>query len=65
MASPLYRTIIRVLKDHGCAFVKQGKGDHEIWESPISRRKFTVDTGIKSRHTANNIMRDAGINHKF
>lgn len=53
------------LKEAGCSFYRQGKGDHEIWFSPITGKKFPVDQGIKSRHTANGIMKQAGIAHRF
>jgi hypothetical protein len=43
----------------------RGKGDHEIWFSPITKRNFPVDGKILSRHTANGIMKQAGISHKF
>jgi hypothetical protein len=42
----------RLLEKADCHFVRQGRGDHEIWESPISGIRFTVDNNIKSRHTA-------------
>lgn len=54
-----------VLLQHGCTFVRRGKGDHDIWHSPITGINFSVDTRIKSRHTANGIMKQSGINHKF
>ena len=54
-----------VLKEHGCTFHRQGRDDHEIWYSPITNRYFTVDNGTKSRHTANQVMKDAGIKYKF
>lgn len=38
-------------------FVKHGKGDHDIYYSPITNRNITVDSKIKSRHTANAIMK--------
>ena len=61
-----YEKIVRkILKDNGCQFARRGKGDHDIWYSPISNRNVTVDTKIKSRHTANAIMKQAGINYKF
>lgn len=53
------------LKENGCYFVRHGKGDHEIWYSPISGVNFPVDGKIKSRHTANAIMRQSGIKYKF
>ena len=48
-----------ILADNGCAFVRQGKGDHEIWQSPISKQRFMVDSFIKSRHWANYTLRRA------
>jgi hypothetical protein len=39
-----------ILSENGCTFVRRGKGDHEIWQSPISNRRFMVDSFIKSRH---------------
>lgn len=49
----------------GCAFVRQGRGDHEIWFSPINGRRFTVDGKIKSRHTANETLKQAGLPKQF
>jgi hypothetical protein len=45
--------------------VRHGKGDHDIWHSPITGISITVDTKIKSRHTANAIMKQSEINHHF
>ena len=55
----------RILREHACSLVRQGKGDHQIWNSPITQRNVTVDGKIKSRHTANAVMKQAGIPHKF
>ncbi len=54
-----------ILRDHGCRFERQGKGDHEIWSSPISERCFVVDSDIKSRHTANAVLKQAGLGKHF
>ncbi|MCR4771031.1 MAG: type II toxin-antitoxin system HicA family toxin [Oscillospiraceae bacterium] len=54
-----------ILRENGCCFVRRGKGDHDIWYSPISGVNFPVDTKIKSRHTANAIMKQSGINYRF
>lgn len=59
------REVRRVLAEHGCTFVRHGKGDHDIWYSPITARHITVDGKILSRHTANAIMKQAGIAHRF
>jgi HicA toxin of bacterial toxin-antitoxin, len=53
------------LMQAGCYFVRHGKGDHDIWFSPITNRSITVDRHIDSRHTANGILKDAGIGKKF
>ena len=57
--------VIEKLKQNGCSFIRHGKGDHNIWCSPITNRNFTVDSKIKSRFTANAIMKQAGINCHF
>ena len=41
-----------ILSANNCHFVRHGKGDHDIWYSPITNRNFTVDGKIKSRQTA-------------
>ena len=53
------------LKENGCYYVRHGKGDHDIWYSPITNRKVTVDGKIKSRQTANAIMKQSGIEYRF
>ncbi|MGQ0484415.1 MAG: type II toxin-antitoxin system HicA family toxin [Hyphomicrobiales bacterium] len=55
----------KVLNEAGCYWLRNGKGDHEIWFSPITNRPFTVDSKIKSRHTANGILKDAGLKKTF
>ncbi len=59
------KKVREILKANGCTFVRRGKGDHDIWYSPKSNRNVTVDTTIKSRHTANAIMKQSGIDYKF
>ncbi len=55
----------KVLREAGCYFVRQGKGAHEIWYSPITKRFFVVDSKIRSRHTANAILKQAGLPKQF
>ncbi|WP_150047515.1 MULTISPECIES: type II toxin-antitoxin system HicA family toxin [Methylomonas] len=55
----------KALTAQGCYFVRQGKGDHEIWFSPISHKNFVVDGKIKSRHTANAALQQAGLEKQF
>ena len=54
-----------VLAENGCKFLRHGKGDHDIWFSPITNRKIVVDGNIKSRHIANEIMKQSGISYRF
>ena len=60
-----YRELISMLERAGCKFVREGSGDHEIWYSPRTRIHFTVDKGTKSRHTANGILKQAGLQKAF
>jgi len=55
----------RILKRAGCKFVRPGKGDHAIWYSPISQAHFPVDQKIRSRHTANGVLKQAGLPKQF
>ena len=50
-----------ILKRHGCQYDRSGRGDHEIWYSPINNHKFPVDGNIKSRALANVVLKQAGI----
>ena len=59
------KSVRKFLIEHGCFFRRHGKGDHDIWFSPITNREIVVDGKIKSRHTANGIMKQAGILHRF
>ena len=60
-----YKPLRRLLVEAGCEFVRQGKGDHEVWRSPITGRLLSVDRGGGSRHTANAILKDAGLPKAF
>jgi predicted RNA binding protein YcfA (HicA-like mRNA interferase family) len=59
------RRLKALLLAHGCRFVRTGKGDHEIWNSPHADRPIVVDGKILSRHTANAILKQAGIKARF
>jgi hypothetical protein len=65
MASSLTPELKKILVAAGCYFERQGKGDHEIWYSPVTLRRFVVDNAIKSRHTANAVLKQAGLPKAF
>ena len=61
-----YTPIIKkILSENGCHFERQGKGDHEIWFSPLSKIRFPVDSKIRSRRTANGVLKQAGLPKRF
>ena len=59
-----YVGVIKVLKEHGYTFERQGKGSHEIW-CKKGKNCVTVAVTCKSRHTANEVFKGAGIKHKI
>jgi hypothetical protein len=59
------RDLKAMLHAAGCHFHRSGKGDHEIWFSPLTNRYFTLDHGVKSRHTANETLKQAGLPKAF
>jgi predicted RNA binding protein YcfA (HicA-like mRNA interferase family) len=65
MAPQFDRPLRDRLTKAGCLIVRQGRGSHEIWRSPITGRSFAVPIGIPSRHTANAILRQAGLPKAF
>jgi ribosomal protein L16/L10AE len=65
MADDYTPAVKKLLRQAGCRFERQGKGDHEIWYSPISERRFMVDANIKSRHWANHTLKQAGLPKAF
>ena len=59
------KKVREILLKNDCEFLRHGKGYHDIWHSPITNKNFPVDVKIKSRHTANEIMKQSGINFRF
>jgi len=65
MAASYTRRVKTLLRAAGCRFDRHGAGDHEIWLCPKSRRPIVVDNNIKSRHTANAVLKQAGLPKAF
>ena len=65
MARNLTRELKKILRAGDCHVVRQGKGDHEIWFSPHSKKHFPVDSNIPSRHLANDVLKQAGLPKAF
>lgn len=54
-----------LLRENGCTRVRHGKGDHEVWVCPAAAKPVVVDGKIMSRHSTNQVLKDAGIKFKF
>jgi predicted RNA binding protein YcfA (HicA-like mRNA interferase family) len=60
-----YEKLVKeLLRQHGCTLLRSGKGSHEIWQCP-NGNNVTVNHLCKSRHTANAILKRAGVAHRF
>jgi predicted RNA binding protein YcfA (HicA-like mRNA interferase family) len=53
------------LTEAGWRFLRRGKGDHDVWHNPHTGQKVTVPVKLKSRHTANGILKDARLPKAF
>jgi predicted RNA binding protein YcfA (HicA-like mRNA interferase family) len=60
-----YEPLCKILRAHGWRFLRSGKGSHEIWCDKHDKRRTTVPHNCQSRHTANGILRDAGIKDRL
>lgn len=58
-----YKLVIEMLEKNGYGFLRQGKGAHELWSNGV--RTQVVSKNMPSRDMANQIMKQAGIKHKF
>ena len=59
------KAVREILLEKGCRLIRQGRGSHEVWRGPAASKPFTVPVRIKSRHMANQILRDAGLPKAF
>jgi len=59
------KKVREILGQNGYRFERHGKGDHDVWYSAASNHHVTVDTKIKSRHSANAILKECKIDYHF
>jgi predicted RNA binding protein YcfA (HicA-like mRNA interferase family) len=59
VAEGFYRAVTEELKRLGYRHAANAKGSHEKWANDAGRT-LIVPRSMKSRHTANGILRDAG-----
>ena len=60
-----YRELVTILRANGFELLRSGKGSHEIWFNPITNQHVTVPRSTKSRHTANDVLKQVGLPKKF
>jgi predicted RNA binding protein YcfA (HicA-like mRNA interferase family) len=60
-----YPQRVALLLAAGCERVRPGRGSHEIWRNPLNGRNFTLPRSTKSRHTANEVLKQAGLPKAF
>ena len=65
MGQGFYVQLRRILLAHGCLFIRQGKGSHEIWESPLNNKRFSVPVTVAAKLMANAVLRQAGIDERL
>lgn len=64
MTKDFYRDLAKLLSEAGWAPTEGGKGSHEKWRHAATGRTVIVPRS-KSRHTANEVLRQAGLPKAF
>jgi predicted RNA binding protein YcfA (HicA-like mRNA interferase family) len=64
MPDGYYREIVKLLSDAGWGRSEGGKGSHEKWIHPPTGRSVIISRS-KSRHTANEVLKQAGLPKAF
>jgi predicted RNA binding protein YcfA (HicA-like mRNA interferase family) len=55
----------KILSNNGFHIARKGKGDHVIWYNDNTKKTASVDSEIKSRHSANEVLKKAGLCKHF
>jgi predicted RNA binding protein YcfA (HicA-like mRNA interferase family) len=64
LASGYYRDVTQELAKLGYRYDSNAKGSHERWLN-AEGNTLIVPRNLRSRHTANGILKDAGSNKRF
>ncbi|PWW02225.1 putative RNA binding protein YcfA (HicA-like mRNA interferase family) [Hoeflea marina] len=65
VAPGYYLSVCQALAEAGFRYVQNAKGSHEKWKHTGTGKIILVPHNLKSRHTANAILKDAGLPKKF
>jgi len=64
LAASLYNTVTKEISKLGFEYWKNAKGSHEKWKRMGNGKILLIPRNLKSRHTANGILKDAGSSKK-
>jgi predicted RNA binding protein YcfA (HicA-like mRNA interferase family) len=65
MPEGFYKPLVKLLSAHGFYHAGNFKGSHERWVRDGEKLTLCVPRTLNSRHTANAILKDAGIGKKL
>jgi predicted RNA binding protein YcfA (HicA-like mRNA interferase family) len=65
MADGFYKAVCDLISANGYRYLKNAKGSHEKWQCENTGRIVLVPRNLKSRHTANGILKDAGVDDRL
>ncbi len=65
MPDGFYKDVRDILMKLGFEYQANAKGSHEKWRSRETGKMLLVPHNLKSRHTANAILKDAGYDGKL
>lgn len=64
MPEGFYKEVCKEIKALGFFYKENAKGSHEKWQNDAGRI-ILVPRNLKSRYTANGILKDAGCDKRF
>jgi predicted RNA binding protein YcfA (HicA-like mRNA interferase family) len=64
LSKDFYLAITKILLGAGWLQISGGKGSHEKWQNETTKQVVTVPRS-KSRHTANEVLKQAGLPKAF
>jgi predicted RNA binding protein YcfA (HicA-like mRNA interferase family) len=65
LADGYYRDVVAELGRLGFVYWTNAKGSHEKWQNAATGTIVVVPRNLKSRHTANAILKDVGSPKRF
>ncbi|WP_349363335.1 MAG: type II toxin-antitoxin system HicA family toxin [Roseitalea porphyridii] len=60
LGGDFYNAVTAIISGLGYAYWKPAKGSHEKWRHAQTGKMLVVPRNLKSRHTANGILKSAG-----